>query len=420
MAGDNKGRKARPGDDLLDWFTISYRTLFIVGSLIVAAGGYAAYRYFGLPTGPVPVPRPAPTVMTSARFSSIEGNVRVKAAGVVEWVPGDKDTVLNKGDRVKTGPGSTAEITFFDGTLLHVRPDSIIMIEETSENPTTKERRVRWNIPSGDVFFTTSEKNVEGSRTDITTPNSRVTVTNGAKGNITVDDSGAGPIRIFSAQKPVQIETKNGEKLTLASNESVKVDVDGKAAAKMALPEAPALLAPQAQTEISYPDPAHATTLFVWRAVPNAAGYHFQIDYSASFNRPIKDMPGWKETAVELRGLDVGKYYWRVAAIDKQNAEGNYSDFARFSIMKPSGNQAPPPPLTIESFDLRTNILQLKGHTEPGATVSVNGQPLDVQPDGSFNEFITLDKGGAQTVVIRAVGVNGGVSEQRKPVVVSF
>src|SRR5258708_1274598 len=168
MAGDNKGRKARPGDDLLDWFTISYRTLFIVGSLIVAAGGYAAYRYFGLPAGPVPVPRPAPTVMTSARFSSIEGNVRVKAAGVVEWVPGDKDTVLNKGDRVKTGPGSTAEITFFDGTLLHVRPDSIIMIEETSENPTTKERRVRWNIPSGDVFFTTSEKNVEGSRTDIT------------------------------------------------------------------------------------------------------------------------------------------------------------------------------------------------------------------------------------------------------------
>src|SRR6267142_2032098 len=101
MAGDNKGRNARPGDDLLDWFTISYRTLFIIGGLLVVAGGYAAFRYFGLPTMPVPAPRAAPTVMTSARFSSIEGNVKVKPAGVVEWVTGDKDTVLNKGDRVK-------------------------------------------------------------------------------------------------------------------------------------------------------------------------------------------------------------------------------------------------------------------------------------------------------------------------------
>lgn len=420
MAGE-KGRKTRPGDELLDWFTISYRTLYIIGGLLIAAAAVAGIHYFGLPSAPVVAPRVVPTTITSARFSSIEGNVKVKAAGSVEWITGDKDLLLNKGDRVKTGPGSTAEITFFDGTLLHVRPDSIIMIEETSENPTTKERRVRWNIPSGDVFFTTSEKNVEGSRTDITTPNSRVTVTNAARGNITVDDTGAGPIRIFAAAKPVQVETKTGEKVTLVANESVKVDVDGKAAAKMALPSAPALLAPQAQTEISYPDPAHATTLFVWRAVPGATSYHFQIDYSASFNRPIKDMPDWKETAVELRGLDVGKYYWRVAAIDKQNnAEGNYSDFARFSIMKPNGNAAPPPPLVIESFDLRTNILQLKGHTEPGATVSVNGAPLDVQPDGSFNEFITLDKAGAQTVVVRAVGVNGGVSEQRKSVVVAF
>jgi hypothetical protein len=74
----------------------------------------------------------------------------------------------------------------------------------------------------------------------------------------------------------------------------------------------------------------------------------------------------------------------------------------------------------VDSFDLRTNILQIKGHTEPGATVSVNGQPLDVQPDGTFNEFITLEKAGAQDVVVRAVGVNGGISEQHKSVVVSF
>jgi hypothetical protein len=423
MAGDNK-RNARPGgDELLDWFTISYRTLYIIGGVLIAVAGAAGYYYFarGPVTDPALAARPvAPAQSASARFTSIEGNIKVKAVGSVEWITADKALVLNRGDRVKTGPGSTAEITFFDGTLVHVRPDSIIMIEETSENPATKERRVAWNISSGEVFFNTSNRNAEGSRTDITTPLTRLSATNEAKGNVKVDDSGAGDIRIFAAAKPVEIETKGGEKLTLTANESVKVDVDGKAAAKMALPGTPVLQAPPNQTDISYPDPQHATTLLAWRPVAGAVAYHFQIDYSASFNRPIKDMPAWKENSLELRGLDVGRYYWRVAAVDKQNIEGNFSDFSRFSVTRPSGNSVAGPPLVIEAFDLRTNILQVKGRTEPGATVSVNSQPLDVQADGSFNEFISLDKPGTQDVVVRAVGVNGGVSTQHKTVTVAF
>ena len=67
---------------------------------------------------------------------------------------------------------------------------------------------------------------------------------------------------------------------------------------------------------------------------------------------------------------------------------------------------------------MRTNILQIKGRTEAGATVTVNGQRVDVQGDGSFNEFITLDKPGRQVVVVRAVGLAGGVNEERRPVVV--
>jgi hypothetical protein len=43
---------------------------------------------------------------------------------------------------------------------------------------------------------------------------------------------------------------------------------------------------------------------------------------------------------------------------------------------------------------------------------------VDVQGDGSFNEFITLDKPGKQWVVVRATGLAGGVNEQKRPVVV--
>jgi hypothetical protein len=74
----------------------------------------------------------------------------------------------------------------------------------------------------------------------------------------------------------------------------------------------------------------------------------------------------------------------------------------------------------IESVDTRQNILQVKGRTEPGATVTVNGQRVEVDGDGSFNDYITLEKPGRQLVVIRATGLNGGVNERKQPVVVSY
>jgi hypothetical protein len=73
----------------------------------------------------------------------------------------------------------------------------------------------------------------------------------------------------------------------------------------------------------------------------------------------------------------------------------------------------------VETLEVRNNILQIKGRSEPGATVTVNGQRADVQADGSFNEFVTLDRAGQQVVVIRAVGLNGGVAERRRSVVVA-
>ena len=49
-----------------------------------------------------------------ARFTAIEGSVKVKAVGSFEWVSADTKMVLHKGDLVRTGSGSLASIEFFD------------------------------------------------------------------------------------------------------------------------------------------------------------------------------------------------------------------------------------------------------------------------------------------------------------------
>jgi hypothetical protein len=420
MAPDRK--RPRASDDLVDWFTISYKSIYMVVGLAIAGLGAAGYYYYLKHAPPPPPPTEAPpATVTTARFTTIEGTVKVKTVGTFEWVNADPSMALRKSDLVRTGPGGAAEISFFDGTVVHVRPDSLITIEETSEDPSTKRRRIRWHISSGEVQFKAPRPTAAGAEREISTPTVRTSTQEAAAGGVSVQESGESNVRAFEGTFKVQ--TKTGETLQIGPNTQVKVDAAGKPATPQNLPPVPVLLAPQHQAEITYRDPALATTLLLWKPVPNAVGYHVMLDYSAYFNRPLVDRSGIKEPSQEIRGLDVGKYYWRVSAIDKDGVEGSFSEFARFTVSRPQGAAAgagPPPPLQIDAMEVRTNILQVRGRTEPGATVTVNGQRVEVASDGSFNEFFQLpaDKPGRQIVVIRATGINGGINELRRPVVV--
>ena len=60
-----------------------------------------------------------------------------------------------------------------------------------------------------------------------------------------------------------------------------------------------------------------------------------------------------------------------------------------FSCNSPTST-GPPPPLVFETAELKGNVLHVSGRTEPGATLTLNGERLEVQADGTFNEFLTF------------------------------
>ena len=152
----------------------------------------------------------------------------------------------------------------------------------------------------------------------------------------------------------------------------------------------------------------------MWNAVAGATGYRVMVDYSPSFTRPLYDRHGYKATQMELRGLEAGSYYWRVAALDGAGSEGGFSEMWRFSLAKAPVSAAPPPALNVDALELKGNVLHVRGRTEAGATLTVNGERLEVQADGGFDEFLTFEGGSAANVVLRSTGVRGGVSEQRR------
>ena len=413
-------RKApRAEDDLVDWFTVTYKSIYTVIGVVLAAAAAGGYYYYVKNAPPPPLPTETVITQPTAHFSAIEGTVKVKAFKTFEWVTADASMALKKSDTVRTGPGSAAEIRFFDGTVVAMGADSLMMIEASPADPNTPRAKVGGRVSSGIVEFKVPQRGATGGETEISTPTVTATTDSSAAGNISVAPSGESDVRVYEGE--VVAKTKTGDTVPLAANQQVKVDASGKPGPMVNLPDVPVLLSPANPSQVSYPDPARAITLLAWKSAPGAVSYHVLLGYNPFFNRPLVDHRGIKENQVEIRGLDTGKYYWKVAAVNRDGVIGRFSSFSRFSVVKPgSASEAggPPPPLNIETAEARGNILQIKGRTEPGATVTVNGQRIDVESNGAFNEYIPMEKAGRQDVVVKAVGINGGVNEQRRSVLV--
>ncbi len=409
------GRKRpwRPEDELFDWFTVSYKSLYISVAVAVAlAAGGGLHYYLTHATAAPAVPARPPQ---HATFSWLEGRVTVKAAGAADWVAATTRLLLKKNDVVRTAVASMAEITFFDGTVVHLRADSLITLEETSPDAGSPARLgVAWHISSGEVRVETGER-AGSSGAVVSTPTSRGTLRRGSAAGIRVAPTGASDIRVFHGG--ADVVSRAGQHVPLSGAQGVRVAASGEAGPRVSLPPAPTIVTSREVT-VAVPGPAGSLKLD-WTPVGEAASYHFVLDLSTHFNWPLVDRRGVKDPSIELRGLDAGRYYWRVAAV-ADDLEGDFSEYGRLVVAPPaSGPPASPPPLVLEAVDLRGTILHVRGRTEPGALVTLSGQPAEVGSDGGFDEFLTLDTAGPHDVIVRATGIDGGVAEERRTVVVT-
>jgi hypothetical protein len=407
MASDEKLRPRGSGDRI-EWFTVSYRTLALAGGAIVLLGALGWYVF-----GPKEPPPPPPTasVETGVRFATFDGSVHVKVAGTLEWKAATLAMVLRQNDLVRTGSGATAVILFSDGMRISVRPDTLITIVESSQNPVSRQQRTALAVDSGEANFQTAAR---AGNTTVSAPTLRTTASRDTAGNIQVAESGETGLRIFKGQG--EAETRSGQKVRLVANQGVTVDPVGTAGPTVDLPTVPLLTAPPNRADISYEDLPGSVTLLVWNAVPGATGYRVMVDFSPTFARPLYDRQDHRPTQLEVRGLDAGSYYWKVAALDARGSEGSFSEAWRFTLAAAPTSTGPPPPLVFEAAELKGNVLHVSGRTEPGATLTLNGERLEVQADGTFNEFLTFTGNAGATVVLRATTRKGGTVEDRRRV----
>jgi hypothetical protein len=356
-----------------------------------------------------PVARPGDPI---ARVTAVAGTVKVQSGPGAAWVEVKLADVLRVGDVVQTQVRSGAEIWFDSGSRVSVRPLSVVYIGGSAESS-----RAAWRVQSGRVDFSASRHG-----TEIETPTVRTTARENATGNIDVADSGATGVKVFSGQ--AEVRTTKGQTITLAENQAVSVDAAGQAGARLDLPPAPSLVAPALRARLERVAPPAPSAELRWSAVKDGVTYHVAVDYNVTQANLLLsaalEETGLAGTAHALTGLEPGRYFWRVAAVNRDGLEGAFSRVSFFSVVAPaaavtSPPSPPPPPLLVvqSAEEVAPGIVQVSGRVAPGTRVEIGGAPVLVLPDGSFSEYVR-STGGA--VAVRAIGRSGAVAEESRPV----
>jgi hypothetical protein len=370
----------------------------------IALASIVAYWYFFVRR---PVPKPGQQV---ARFVSVEGKVKVKPNTKEAWGDARLADRLHVGDVVQTETRAGAQIQFNAGSLVTVRPDSVVYIGGSAEASTAA-----WRVQTGRVNFSVGEQSE-----DIVTPTSRTTALRNAAGNIDVGAGGETGVKIYRGQ--AEVETTQGQRITLGENQAVQVDAAGKAGGRLDLPPAPTLVAPAPRSTLPRVAPPAATAKLSWNAVKNGVTYRVAMDYNVTQANLLLsaalDHPGITTTTHDLTGLDVGRYFWRVAAITKDGLEGAFSRTSFFSVVQPETPPPAPeskvPTLVVTLDEVAPGIVHVGGRTDPGAVVTVDGTAVKVLADGSFGEYVRRNE--AAGLVVRATGPDGRFTEQARAV----
>lgn len=425
VPGPEQGHKVE-----VEWTTISYRTIAFYAVLGLVALGFILYliapNYFSrkarralhaLTAGVVENGGGnAASSKRDAHFVNLDGTVRVKKAQSPQWIQANYNIDLVTGDFIQTGSDGVARIIFADGTNYVIKPDSLIAVEESGEDPVTKATRVAVQVTSGTVDLSTGKFEVPGSTSKVAFADamanlgeeSRAVVQNDPKRNIHQLTMDQGDARVTRGSTTVQLGQY--EKVTFSANQP------GLVREKVIAP--PGLISPanMALNVVQVPRSTHIE--FKWSAVEGARAYRLEISPSGMFSNLVVDRKV-QGTSTEVSGLDEGVYYWLVKTIDRNGNESQPSQPNRFDLVQQisQNHQAF---LEITNITQHGRVVEVVGRTEPGSTVIINNQQVfNIAADGTFRHFTSpLPRKGSNQITITAQDRKGNTKTIRKTVVI--
>ncbi len=341
-----------------------------------------------------------------ASMSYIKGSVEVNLAGSLEWQPARKSIKLKKGDKVRTRSGSRCVIQFDDGSQLTIKSNSLVHIDEMTEDIRTRTKNSAIKLLVSDVEASILRPTAKGSRFLIETPGSVAQVRK-ARMNIRVNDKNETEYKLLSGDVSVRAGDRE---IRLGQSEVVKLAKTGGVLSRGKLLGVPAAREP-ANLNWMVSRAEKTSVRFSWNWMKEAKYYHLAVASDRYFSNIIYDNPKINGTRATVKGMVPGLYYWRVSSVDSRGQESLFSSFRVFRIIR----DQVPPQLSMNDPIVFSNPsgsrVFLSGAVEPGSSLSFDGKQVPLSPDGVFRSFLTVrrDQG---TIRIRATDPAGNVLNQ--------
>jgi hypothetical protein len=349
----------------------------------------------------------------SGQIVSLQGKVEVQRANETRWDPAKEKQRLYNGDFIKTSPDGSADLLLSDGTVFRVGPDSLLEVHRGARGgsePAAGEVKVK----VGQVnVYTTSNPSL------VLTDAVRTEVDRDSRAGVEVLDDASTTVAAYAGH--ARVSGAGGGKAELGAQQAIRAGADGQLGARRAVPDAPLLEEPRANIQINI-ETADRVELH-WRPVPGSVAYHLQVGRSRLFSAPLEvDSAGRTAATATLKILRTGTYYWRVAALGAERVRSEWSPTRAFKAYTGPRVQeladTTPARLEVQRATQMGHFFLVQGVTEPGATVTVNGEAVAVAGDGSFKKAVMFTREGWNTIVVRATDPSGNSSEYRESVLV--
>jgi hypothetical protein len=414
------------------WTTITYRSvvLLILAAAVVLfvalrvafpqftqntvkAGEGVASKLLEHVAGMAPAAGTGSATAQQARFTALEGTVRMKKGNSNSWVTADFNLLLDKGDVIQTGSEGMAKVVFNDGTSYTVRQDSLIVIEENSAND-QQQTNVAVAVSTGTVDLSTATYS-QGSKSQVIVAGATASLSPESAAQVH-NDPKAEQHEILMKKGTGEV-TRNGETVQLANWE--KVTFTGQAShlekAKEIGPPTP--IAPANMAPLFSAGEATKDVEFSWTPMANAVGYRLRLSRNPYFSSTLVDKKV-NTAAVTVTSLGEGAYYWMVQSYDAAGKESAESEKNRFTIIS-KGKNTEAIELDLDPFIQHGHVIEVTGKTQTGARVMVNGSEVPmINPDGGFHYFTPPLPPGEAVITVTAQTAQGGVNTQQKKIII--
>ena len=316
-----------------------------------------------------------------ATISYRNGNVEKRKPTQRLWSDAELFSKLYEADRARTLSNSTAEITFLDLSRIRLNENSDAVIQHSRIDLLKNKTETKVKLIRGDAFAYLLKSPKKKFDIDIPGLNANI------KSKSFWVEKGEADTKIANYEGEIELVSKN-KAVVVKENQGSIIPDGGEPSNPKDLLFSPELLTPENKSKIFVDN-----VTLRWSSVSDAKNYWLQLSTDADFRNIIYSNKKIIENNYSIKNIKPSIYYWRVCSIDKSNLPGEFSNKNYFMVSKDISK----PFLVLlkpQNFEVvRVSSFIMKGESEKGVSVFVNGEKVSTDINGNFEKEVSLVDG---------------------------